>query len=166
MRKISHIEEKIYTLPSLLHRVASWRLTGHTIAFTNGCFDILHEGHIYSLMQAAKEADYLIVGVNSDSSIQKLKGKNRPVNSLHARLLVLASLVMVDALISFEEETPLQLITSIKPNVLVKGGDYTFDEVVGAKEVTEMGGQVIMHPLMPGFSTTNIIQKIQTLITS
>lgn len=161
MRAVSAIEKKIFTLPQLQAQVASWRVTSKTIAFTNGCFDILHEGHIASLSQAASEADYLVVGVNSDSSTKKLKGPDRPVNHEHSRALMLASLSIVDAVVIFEEDTPLQLITAILPDVLVKGGDYTLEQIVGAKEVMANGGRVVINPILPGFSTTGIIQQIK-----
>ena len=134
---------------------------GRSIAFTNGVFDILHPGHIFSLSQAAKEADYLIVGVNSDDSVKRLKGKDRPVNNQEARSLILASLLMVDAVVIFEEDTPLQLINAIKPDVLIKGGDYTIEQIVGAKEVITNGGRVVINPIVEGYSTTNIIEKLK-----
>jgi D-glycero-beta-D-manno-heptose 1-phosphate adenylyltransferase len=163
MKQVQAIEHKIFTLPQLVKQVQSWRTVGKTIAFSNGCFDILHEGHIASLSAAAKEADYFIVGVNSDASTKRLKGAERPVNNQHSRSLLLASLCIVDAVVVFEEDTPLQLITTILPNVLVKGGDYTINQIVGAKEVLANGGQVIINPIVNGFSTTGIIQKIRSL---
>lgn len=162
MKAISAIEKKIFTLPQMLAQIAAWRVMDKTIAFTNGCFDILHEGHIYSLSQAAKEADFLIVGVNSDKSTQKLKGPERPVNHEYSRALLLASLVIVDAVVIFEEDTPLELITAIEPDVLVKGGDYTIEQIAGAKEVIALGGRVVINPIVEGFSTTGIIQRIKT----
>ncbi len=162
MKTISAIEHKIFTLPQMLAQIASWRVTNKTIAFTNGCFDILHEGHIFSLCAAAKEADYLIVGLNSDHSTQRLKGPERPVNKEKSRALMMASLVMVDAVVLFEEDTPLEIITAIEPDILVKGGDYTVEQVVGAKEVLAKGGQVLINPIIEGFSTTGIIQKIKS----
>ncbi|MCA6450646.1 MAG: D-glycero-beta-D-manno-heptose 1-phosphate adenylyltransferase [Chitinophagaceae bacterium] len=161
MRAVSAIGKKIFTLPQLQAQIASWRVTHKTIAFTNGCFDILHEGHIASLSQAASEADYLVVGVNSDNSTKRLKGPDRPVNNEHSRALMLASLSIVDAVVIFEEDTPLQLITAILPDVLVKGGDYTLEQIVGAKEVMANGGRVVINPILPGFSTTSIIQQIK-----
>lgn len=163
MKKIDAIEKKIYTLPELLLVIAAWRNTGKTIAFSNGCFDILHEGHIFSLSQAAAEADLLIVGVNSDASTKRLKGAERPVNNEHSRALLLASLLIIDAVVIFEEDTPYELITAIQPDVLVKGGDYTIDQIVGAKEVIAKGGRVVINPIVQGFSTTGIIQKIRQL---
>jgi D-glycero-beta-D-manno-heptose 1-phosphate adenylyltransferase len=160
MRKPDIIQQKIYTLPDLQRRLLQWRFLGKTVAFTNGCFDILHRGHIASLSQAAAEADYLIVGLNSDASTRGLKGPGRPVNDQDSRALVIASLLMVDAVILFEEETPYNLITAIKPDVLVKGGDYTIDTIVGAKEVIANGGRVVINPIVEGFSTTSIISKL------
>jgi len=130
------------------------------ISFTNGVFDILHPGHIFSLSQAAKEADYLVVGLNSDESVKRLKGDGRPVNGEDARALILASLILVDVVIIFEEDTPLELIKAIKPDVLVKGGDYKIEQIVGAKEVVAHGGRVVINPLIEGFSTTAIIEKL------
>ena len=131
--------------------------------FTNGVFDILHPGHIFSLSQAAKEADFLVVGLNSDESVKRLKGHQRPVNNQDSRALLLASLLMVDAVVIFEEDTPLELINSIKPDVLVKGGDYTIEQIVGAKEVIADGGRVVINPVIEGYSTTSIIDKLKTL---
>jgi rfaE bifunctional protein nucleotidyltransferase chain/domain len=157
------IPQKIYDLPGLQHQVRRWRLLGKTIAFTNGCFDILHQGHISSLSDAAREADVLIVGLNSDASTRRLKGPERPINNEQARATLLASLLMVDAVILFEEDTPLSLIVSIAPDVLVKGGDYTLEQIVGAKEVMAAGGRVVINPIVPGFSTTGLIDKICSL---
>ncbi len=163
MRNIDAIEKKIFELPKLLATIAGCKVNGKTISFTNGCFDILHEGHIFSLSQAAKEADYLIVGVNSDASTKRLKGNERPVNNEKSRALILASLMIVDAVIVFEEDTPLQLISSILPDVLVKGGDYTIEQIVGSKEVVANGGKVIINTIVKGFSTTGILEKIKRL---
>jgi D-glycero-beta-D-manno-heptose 1-phosphate adenylyltransferase len=157
------ISQKIFDLPGLQHQLSRWRLLGKTVAFTNGCFDILHQGHIASLSDAAREADLLVVGLNSDASTRRLKGEGRPVNDQHARATVMASLLMVDAVILFEEDTPLDLINAIRPDVLVKGGDYTLEQIVGAKEVIEAGGRVVINPIVPGFSTTGIIEKIHRL---
>jgi rfaE bifunctional protein nucleotidyltransferase chain/domain len=157
------IPHKIFTLPELLHELGRRRLLGKTIVFTNGCFDILHRGHIASLSQAAVEASFLVVGVNADASVRKLKGEHRPVNDQASRAEILASLLMVDAVVIFEEDTPLELIKAIQPDVLVKGGDYTLDQIVGAKEVIADGGRVVINPLVPGISTTGIIEKIHKL---
>lgn len=163
MKQIAAIEQKIYTISQLVKQVTIWRNLNKTIAFTNGCFDILHEGHIFSLSQAASEADYLIVAVNSDASIRKLKGDDRPINNQQSRALLLANLCIVDAVIIFEEETPLSLISSLIPNVLVKGGDYTIDQIVGAEIVLKNGGEVKNNSIVQGFSTTGIINKIKNL---
>jgi D-beta-D-heptose 7-phosphate kinase/D-beta-D-heptose 1-phosphate adenosyltransferase len=116
---------------------------------------------LYSLAETAKEADYLIVGLNSDASVKRLKGPERPINNTQSRAIVMANLVLVDAVIVFEEDTPLELISALLPDVLVKGGDYTIDTIVGAKEVIAHGGKVIINPIVAGFSTTNIIEKIK-----
>jgi D-glycero-beta-D-manno-heptose 1-phosphate adenylyltransferase len=143
----------------LVQRVAQWKFMGKTVAFTNGVFDILHQGHIFSLSHAASEGDMLVVGLNADASVKRLKGETRPINDEQSRALVLASLLMVDAVVLFEEDTPLELITSILPDVLVKGGDYTVEQVAGSKEVIANGGKVVINPILEGFSTTNIIKK-------
>lgn len=163
MRKAGIIPHKVYTLPDLLMEVTRWRFIGKTISFTNGCFDLLHEGHIASLSQAAAEADILVVGVNSDASTKRLKGDDRPVNHENSRALLLASLLMVDAVVVFDQDTPLELICAIQPDVLVKGGDYTIDQIVGAKEVIATGGKVIINPIVEGFSTTGLIGKMSKL---
>jgi D-beta-D-heptose 7-phosphate kinase/D-beta-D-heptose 1-phosphate adenosyltransferase len=163
MKQPQIIQQKILDLTSLQHQIRRWRLLGKTVAFTNGCFDILHQGHIASLSDAAREADYLVVGVNSDASTRRLKGDSRPVNGQDSRALMLASLLMVDAVILFDEDTPLELIKAVQPDVLVKGGDYTIDQIVGAKEVIAAGGNVVINPIVPGFSTTGLIEKIHKL---
>lgn len=160
MKNPEIIQQKIYTLPELSTQVNRWRFLSKKIAFTNGCFDILHQGHIFSLSQAAHEGDILIVGVNADASVKRLKGNDRPVNDEYSRALVLASLIMVDAVVIFEEDTPLQLITTILPDVIVKGGDYTIDQIIGAEQVIANGGRVVINPIVPGFSTTGIIKKL------
>ena len=115
------------------------------------------------MSDAAREADYLVVGVNSDASTRRLKGDSRPVNKQEARALLLASLLMVDAVVIFEEDTPLELIKTVQPDVLVKGGDYTLEQIVGAKEVMAAGGRVVINPIVPGYSTTGLIEKIHKL---
>jgi len=153
------IAQKIYLLPQLVLRIAQWKFLGKSIVFTNGVFDILHPGHIFSLSQAAKEADFLIVGLNSDNSVKRLKGQQRPVNNQDSRALLLASLLMVDAVVIFEEDTPLELINSVRPDVIVKGGDYTIEQIVGAKEVISNGGRVVINPIIQGHSTSSIIER-------
>ena len=161
MRPGNSIQNKISTLPELQRKIAQWRLLNKTIVFTNGCFDILHAGHIASLTEAARHADILIIGLNSDSSAKELKGPDRPVNNEDARALVLASLTMVDAVVLFSEPTPLELILAIRPDVMVKGGDYKVEEIAGAKEILNWSGKVIINPIVEGFSTTSIINKIK-----
>ena len=163
MQQPQVIQHKIFSPKELVFQVNRWKLLCKTISFTNGCFDILHPGHIASLSDAASEADFLVVGVNSDSSAKKLKGPGRPVMNEQSRALMLASLLMVDAVVIFEEDTPLDLIVLLKPDVLVKGGDYTIDQIVGAKQVIAGGGRVVINPIVPGFSSTGIIGKIRSL---
>jgi len=161
MKRADSIPGKIFTLVQIVQKLAQWRLFSKKIAFTNGVFDILHQGHIYSLSQAAKEADLLIVGLNSDTSVKRLKGETRPVNNQDARALLLASLLVVDAVVIFEEDTPLELIKTIMPDVLAKGGDYTVEQIAGAKEVLANGGRVVINPVLEGFSTSSIIERLK-----
>lgn len=161
MRPGKSIQEKIITVDELLKRIAQWRVLDRKVAFTNGCFDILHPGHIASLMEAAQHGDYLVIGLNSDASVKRLKGPERPVNSQESRALVLAALALVDAVVLFEEDTPLELIRKIMPDVLVKGGDYTVEQIAGAKEVIANGGKVVINPIVEGFSTTTIIEQFK-----
>jgi len=161
MRKPEIIESKIFSRSDIIRKVAQLKMLGKTIVFTNGIFDIIHQGHIFSLSQAAKESEFLIVGLNSDASTKRLKGNSRPLNDEASRAIVLASLIMVDAVVIFEEDTPLELITSIMPDVLVKGGDYTVDQIAGAKEVIANGGRVVINPIKEGFSTTSMIERIK-----
>jgi len=144
-----------------LQTIAQWKVLEKSIAFTNGVFDILHPGHIFSLSQAAQEADYLIVGINSDDSVKRLKGKDRPINKQESRALILAALLIVDAVVIFEEDTPLETINAVRPDVLVKGGDYTIEQIVGAKEVIANGGRVVINPIVEGYSTTEIINQFK-----
>jgi D-beta-D-heptose 7-phosphate kinase/D-beta-D-heptose 1-phosphate adenosyltransferase len=161
MRAVEQIAKKIMTLEQAKAFMQACKTIGKTVAFTNGCFDILHQGHLFSLAQTAKEADYLLVGLNSDASVKKLKGPERPINNTESRASILANLVLVDVVVVFGEDTPLELIQTLLPDVLVKGGDYTIDTIVGAKEVIANGGKVIINPIVEGFSTTNIIEKIK-----
>lgn len=161
MRNASAIPTRIFTLPQLVNQVHAWRVKGLTIAFTNGVFDILHEGHIFSLSQAASEGDVLIVAVNGDASVKRLKGPTRPINSENSRALLLASLVMVDAVVIFTEDTPIELVKALLPDVMVKGGDYKPEQIAGAAEVIANGGRVVINPLIEGISTTQIIESIQ-----
>jgi len=155
------IPTKILTWPQLVQKAAQWRIHDKKVVFTNGVFDILHPGHLYSLSQAAREGDYLVVGLNSDASVKRLKGESRPINDQAARALVLASLLVTDAIVIFEEDTPLELIKTILPDVLVKGGDYTAAQIAGAKEVIANGGRVVINPIFEAWSTTGIINKMK-----
>ncbi|MBK9380526.1 MAG: D-glycero-beta-D-manno-heptose 1-phosphate adenylyltransferase [Chitinophagaceae bacterium] len=161
MNRADLIPQKILTAEQAVQKTAQWRILGKKISFTNGVFDILHQGHIFSLSQAAKEGDYLVVGLNADVSVKRLKGESRPVNDQDSRALILASLVMVDAVVLFEEDTPLELIKAILPDVLVKGGDYTVEQIAGAKEVIKNGGKVVINPILEGFSTTSLIKQMK-----
>lgn len=161
MKATNSIPHKIFTLENLKKRVEAWRVNNKSIAFSNGCFDILHEGHIFSLNQAASEADILIIGVNSDQSVKRLKGPERPINNQISRSIMLSNLAVVDAVVIFEEDTPLMLIQSLMPDVIVKGGDYTIEQIVGSKEVIANGGRVVINPIVEGFSTTGIIEQIK-----
>lgn len=141
---------------------ANWRGRARgRVVFTNGVFDLLHRGHVDILSNARAQGDALIVGVNSDDSVRRLKGPTRPVRNEQERAYVLAALQDVDAVVLFEEDTPLQLIRCLRPDVLVKGGDYTRDTVVGADDVESWGGRVVIVPLVPGQSTTSIIEKLR-----
>jgi rfaE bifunctional protein nucleotidyltransferase chain/domain len=161
---LPHLHQtKIKSLSDISRDVYRWKFFGKRIVFTNGCFDILHAGHIASLSQASDFGNILIVGLNSDASVKRLKGENRPIQNQKNRATILASLYMVDAVVLFEEDTPLELIKSILPDVLVKGGDYTPDSIVGAKEVIANGGTVEIIPLVSGLSTTNLESKLRGL---
>jgi len=154
-----HAEEKILSLDRLRMRAAAWRSAEQSIVFTNGCFDLLHLGHITLLESARREGDRLIVAINSDSSVQELKGPSRPIVNERDRARTLAALSAVDAIVIFNDPTPLALIEALRPDVIVKGGDYNENSVVGAKEVLSWGGRVQIVPTVHGFSTTNMIAK-------
>jgi len=153
-------ETKIFTLASTLDRIQAWRERGSKIAFTNGCFDLLHPGHIALLERARATADRLVVGLNGDLSVRRLKGAGRPIQSEIARATVLASLKCVDAVVIFPEDTPMNMIEAIAPDVLVKGADYTMSEVVGSDFVRSRGGQVILVELILGHSTTDTVKRV------
>lgn len=152
-------DSKIYTLESVLTFARSWREQGARLAFTNGCFDLLHPGHVSLLDQAKRSADRLIVGLNSDESIRRLKGPTRPIQNEIARATVLSSLKFVDAVIIFAEDTPLGLIHALEPDVLVKGADYSLDQVVGGDFVRSRGGRVLLAELVKGQSTSRMVQR-------
>jgi rfaE bifunctional protein nucleotidyltransferase chain/domain len=143
-------------------RARRWRESVHGgVVFTNGVFDLLHPGHVDVLLGARRHGDALVVGVNSDESVRRLKGPERPVRSAPGRCYVLAALAMVDAVVVFEEATPLELILELRPNVLVKGGDYSESSIVGARDVRSWGGTVAIIPLTPGHSTTSTIERLR-----
>ena len=162
MKSNQAIPNKIYTLDNLERQAKIWKMLGKKIVFTNGVFDIVHHGHIASLTEAASHGDVLVVGVNADASVKKLKGPTRPINDENARAILLASLLQTDAIIIFEEDTPLNLITTIMPQVLVKGGDYTLEQIIGGKEVIAAGGRLVIAQMVDGVSSTKIIEKMNS----
>lgn len=152
---------EVLTRQQISSRVQEWREAGETVVFTNGCFDILHVGHIKTLTRAKSEGSKLIVGVNSDASVQRLKGPTRPVNPEQDRAQLLAALRCVDAVVIFEEDTPIELLEVVRPHVHVKGGDYQVDDLPEKEVVERHGGRIVIIGLVPGRSTTNLIQKTQ-----
>ncbi len=156
----SHNMGSVYSLKELRELVQEWRDRGEKTVFTNGCFDILHTGHVSYLQKAAQEGNHLIVAINTDRSVRELKGDSRPVTSQDDRACVIAALASVDAVVFFDESTPLQVIETLRPDVLVKGGDYTREQVVGATEVESWGGRVVLVPFVNGHSTSKLIKKI------
>ncbi len=156
---------KIFDWEEAKKRTQSWKKAGYRIGFTNGCFDILHAGHVRYLQDSAAQAHQLIVGLNSDASVQILKGSSRPIVSEEDRAYVLSGLEAVAAVVIFEEETPLELIEWLEPDVLMKGGDYKAEKIVGYDSVTKRGGVVKVLPFLDGRSTTNIVQRIRELTT-
>ncbi len=163
MKETSRIREKIFDRAALAARANEWRQTGKSIVFTNGCFDILHKGHLEILERSAEFGDILVVALNTDASVRKLKGEHRPVNHEDFRVLMMASLEIVDAVILFDEETPAELIAEVIPDILVKGGDYAVDQIAGADHVLTQGGEVKIVPIVKGYSTSGIIAVIRSL---
>ena len=159
MKHLEKIYDKILDDKSLDKKLNLWREKGRTIVFSNGCFDILHRGHVEYLSKAADLGDILIIGLNTDDSVKRLKGPSRPVNDEKARAVVLAALEFVDAIMFFEEDTPYNLIKRVQPDVLVKGKDYKAEDIVGYDIVTAKGGKVETIELVDGFSTTNILNQ-------
>jgi rfaE bifunctional protein nucleotidyltransferase chain/domain len=162
MSKHSNIQSKIYSSVALQKALSVWRLKNDTVVFTNGCFDLIHLGHIDYLSRAANLGDRLIIGLNTDNSVSKLKGKHRPIKDEHSRATILASFSFIDAVVLFEEDTPLILIEEIKPDILVKGGDYKAKEIVGYKSVKDNKGEVVVLDFIEGYSSTLIEEKIKT----
>ncbi len=163
MKKLELLSSKILDREQLRRACAVWNFKNLKVVFTNGCFDILHLGHIEYLAKAANLGDVLVVGVNTDNSVQRIKGENRPINDQHSRSMVLASLGFVTAVVLFDEETPYELIKTIQPDILVKGKDYKPKDIVGHDIVLAKGGKVKVIGLTPGYSTTAIEQKILDL---
>jgi rfaE bifunctional protein nucleotidyltransferase chain/domain len=155
--------DKIITVAQASDLTKDLQKINKKVVFTNGCFDLIHPGHIDYLRKAKACGDILIIGLNSDASIQRLKGKERPINDFYFRSSILAALEFVDYIVKFEDDTPLFLIKQISPNILIKGSDYTVDKIVGAKEVLEKGGEVKTIDFLEGFSSTSIINKIKNL---
>jgi rfaE bifunctional protein nucleotidyltransferase chain/domain len=152
---------KIQELPVLKGTITSWQAAGNKVVFTNGVFDLLHIGHITYLAKAAELGDKLVIGLNSDKSVKRIKGENRPINNEDNRATLLGALFFVDAIVIFEEDTPLNLITALMPDILVKGADYSVENIVGAKEIIANGGEVKTIKFVEGHSSTSIIQKIK-----
>jgi rfaE bifunctional protein nucleotidyltransferase chain/domain len=152
---------KIQTISALKAMVTRWQKTGEKVVFTNGVFDLLHIGHITYMAKAAELGNKLVIGLNSDSSVKRIKGDDRPVNDQNNRAALLAALFFVDAIIVFDEDTPLNLITTLMPDILVKGADYAIENIVGGKEVLANGGEVKTIDFVDGYSSTSIIKKIR-----
>ncbi len=161
MKNPEIINNKIYTTEALKRQLAVWRFLEKKIVFTNGCFDILHLGHIDYLSKAKDLGNILIVGVNSDDSVRRIKGKSRPITDETSRSTIIASLHFVDAVVLFDEDTPYELIKLVRPDVLVKGSDYKPEEIVGYDIVTAKGGEIITVDFLPGYSTTAIEKRIR-----
>jgi rfaE bifunctional protein nucleotidyltransferase chain/domain len=157
--------DKISDLPALKSEILKWQSEGKKVVFTNGVFDLLHIGHITYMAKAAELGDKLIIGLNSDGSVKRIKGEDRPVNDQNSRAALLAALFFVDAIVVFEEDTPINLIRALMPDILVKGADYSIENIVGAKEVIANGGEVKTIDFVEGYSSTSIIQKIREQIT-
>lgn len=161
MDKMEIIQSKIIDMDQLGPKLAYWNFKDQKIVFTNGCFDILHRGHIEYLAQAASLGDILIVGLNTDNSVKRLKGLTRPVQDQYARALILASLQFVNAVVFFDEETPYELIKKVQPDILIKGSDYKIEDIVGYDIVKKKGGEVKTIDFIPGYSTSSIIEKLK-----
>ena len=152
---------KILDRQAFVQRIRLWQQAGEKVVFTNGCFDILHPGHVDLLERSKGQGHKLVIGLNTDASVSRLKGDSRPINNEDFRGSMLAALESVDLIAFFDEDTPIDLIKEAKPDVLIKGSDYQLDEIVGSKEVIEYGGEVKTISLLPGYSTTNVINRIK-----
>jgi rfaE bifunctional protein nucleotidyltransferase chain/domain len=163
MNKLANLSSKILDRDQLRRACVVWNFKNQKVVFTNGCFDILHLGHIEYLSKAADLGDVLVIGMNTDKSIHKIKGQSRPINDEHSRSMVLAALEFVTAVVLFDEETPYELIKTVQPDILVKGKDYKIEEIAGHDIVLANGGKVVTIELTKGYSTTAIEQKILRL---
>jgi D-glycero-beta-D-manno-heptose 1-phosphate adenylyltransferase len=158
----TQIQSKIYnSIEDFKFTLGRWKYFNDEIVFTNGCFDVLHYGHVQYLSTASTLGTKLVLGLNSDRSVKALKGESRPINGQYERAFLLASMMMIDAVVIFNEDTPAEILSIIQPNVLVKGGDYKIDDIVGSKEVLSAGGKVEIIPFEEGFSSTKVIEKLK-----
>ena len=160
-KKLNKLKAKIFNIKDLSKIINEWRLNGDKIVFTNGCFDLIHLGHLEILARSADLGDKLIVGINSDVSIKKIKGNSRPIIEEDSRAKQLAAIEFIDAVILFNEDTPYNLINILKPDVLTKGGDYKKNDIVGNQLINKEQGDVVIIPLTQGYSTTSILEKIK-----
>ncbi len=160
----SYSQDKIMPLKESVQKVIEWHRKGLRVGFANGCFDLLHPGHVKLIQQAKRSCDRLIIGLNADESVKRLKGSSRPINDQNARAAILSALADVDLVVFFTEDTPFNLITTLRPDVLIKGSDYTIEQIIGAREVLSWGGEVCRVDLKPGFSTTLTIEKASTTL--
>ncbi|MGD0709736.1 MAG: D-glycero-beta-D-manno-heptose 1-phosphate adenylyltransferase [Bacteroidales bacterium] len=169
MKQLEFIHSKIFNFNieedklKFLRKIAFWNFRSYKIVFTNGCFDILHPGHLDYLSRAADMGNVLIVGLNSDSSVKKIKGSSRPINNENDRALILASLSFIKAVVLFEEETPYELIKATNPDILIKGSDYNIDKIIGYDIVKAKGGEIITIDFVEGYSTSLLIEKIKSV---
>lgn len=161
MNKLEIIQSKIIDIDHVEPLLAYWNLKNQKIVFTNGCFDILHRGHVEYLAQAASQGDVLVIGLNTDNSVSRIKGPTRPIQDEYARAILLASLSFVSTVVLFDEDTPYNLIRRVQPDVLVKGSDYKAEDIVGYDIVKAKGGEVVTIDFIDGYSTTSIIEKLK-----
>ena len=161
MDKLNIIQSKIIDVDNIESYLTYWNFKNQKVVFTNGCFDILHRGHVEYLAQAASHGDVLIIGVNTDRSVRRIKGETRPVQDEYARAILLASLSFVSAVVLFDDDTPKNLIKRIQPDVLIKGSDYSVKDIVGSDIVAAKGGKIITIDFIEGYSTTSIIEKLK-----
>ncbi|MDR1226850.1 MAG: D-glycero-beta-D-manno-heptose 1-phosphate adenylyltransferase [Prevotellaceae bacterium] len=164
LQPLTHLqatEAKILGVEDLPRKLALWKFLGKRVVFTNGCFDIVHRGHITYLLQAAELGDILIVGLNSDASAKRLKGESRPLQDELSRAMVLAALECVSFVLTFDEDTPLELIKAVQPDILVKGSDYKVENIAGAEVVQAKGGKIVTIPFVEGYSTSKVVEKLR-----